>query len=102
MAPLVSEARLLGSVLEVRDMTEALLILVKVSVGVLILAIGMGATVADLTYVLAASGIVAALLAGHVRAGALVAGVAAGCAPAATQQVITANHTVSYAEVSAS
>ncbi len=32
-------------------MTEALLILVKVSVGVLILAIGMGATVADITYV---------------------------------------------------
>jgi BASS family bile acid:Na+ symporter len=32
-------------------MTEVLLLLVKIAVGVLILAIGMGATVADLTYV---------------------------------------------------
>ena len=31
-------------------MTEVLLLLVKVSVGVLILAIGMGATLTDLTY----------------------------------------------------
>ena len=32
-------------------MTQALLLLVKISVGALILAIGMGATLADLTYV---------------------------------------------------
>ena len=49
--PLASEAGLLGAVLEGRDMTEALLLLVKISVGALILAIGMVAVLADLTYV---------------------------------------------------
>ena len=83
-------------------MTEALLLLVKVSVGVLLLAIGMGATVADFTYVWRRPGLLLrSLLAMYVLV-PLVAGVTAGCAPAATQQVITANHTVSCAEVSAS
>jgi BASS family bile acid:Na+ symporter len=49
--PLASAVGLLGAVLEVCDMTAVLLLLIKVAVGVLILVIGMGATVADLTSV---------------------------------------------------
>ena len=52
-------------------MTEALLLLVKVSVGVLILAIGMGATLADLTYMWRRPGLLLllALAIGHCLGG---------------------------------